>query len=834
MGRTAAGACGTRQGEYALTEGSGGGGGGEENGETKGDNVEKHGQQGKTRSRHDWRYYLCCFSQSGERAQRGKMVFLHGVLYLEVIEARDLPDVDTSWFRSSKDVSDPYVTVDTCCGGKKTCRIAKTSIIYNSLNPQWGEKYRIEMCHETESLLFTVKDLDLVKIEAMGYMSIRAEDLVEEEPVTGWYPLLSQSGNPCGALNLALRYHSAASITRSNEVPDTVFPLRTGCKVKLYQDAHTPALPPLTEVPAASGDPYDPPHLWEDVMAALNEAQKLIYIIGWSVKPDLCLLRDGECESLGDILKRRASEGVRVMVMVWNEAMSTDIYTSGIMGTHDEETRIFFEGSEVEVFLAPRQKNKGKIMESNFVATLYTHHQKSVITDAAVEGDDRRRLIAFAGGIDLTDGRWDTPEHPLFRTLPGEHQHDFYNGVCQANVTSGPRQPWHDIHMYVEGPAAYDLLTNFVERWRRQASDREQRLLSVTEDEFVLDWEVPDASWNVQFFRSINSDSALFDINVLDRLLRRKGRLYENSIQRAYIHHIRRAKRFIYLENQYFLGSAHGWLVHEAKCPHLIPIELTTRIISAIKAGEDFRVYIVIPLHPEGDPTSSAVQEILHWQHRTMEMMYRKIAKAIRKAGLDAHPADYLGFFCLGKREGGGDVPDGLEDADESSVAGKVRQSLRFMIYVHSKMAVFDDEYVIVGSANINERSMSGNRDSEMALGAYQPEWTKEECGDDKLAGDVATFRRALWAEHCGKVMEEHDEPTSADCMQALRRLGNENLANYLSDEASHNDSHLMTYPLVVTQGGKVEQREDCHKFPDTGGSIVGKNSTFLPNSLTT
>ena len=30
-------------------------------------------------------------------------------------------------------------------------------------------------------------------------------------------------------------------------------------------------------------------------------------------------------------------------------------------------------------------------------------------------------------------------------------------------------------------------------------------------------------------------------------------------------------------------------------------------------------------------------------------------------------------------------------------------------------------QYVIVGSANINQRSMSGDRDTEVAMGAFQP-----------------------------------------------------------------------------------------------------------------
>lgn len=48
----------------------------------------------------------------------------------------------------------------------------------------------------------------------------------------------------------------------------------------------------------------------------------------------------------------------------------------------------------------------------------------------------------------------------------------------------------------------------------------------------------------------------------------------------------------------------------------------------------------------------------------------------------------------------------------------------RFMIYVHAKGMVVDDEYVMVGSANINQRSLGGSRDTEIAMGAYQPRHT--------------------------------------------------------------------------------------------------------------
>ena len=46
------------------------------------------------------------------------------------------------------------------------------------------------------------------------------------------------------------------------------------------------------------------------------------------------------------------------------------------------------------------------------------------------------------------------------------------------------------------------------------------------------------------------------------------------------------------------------------------------------------------------------------------------------------------------------------------------------MIYVHAKGMVVDDDYVIIGSANINQRSLDGSRDTEIAMGAHQPKYT--------------------------------------------------------------------------------------------------------------
>ena len=69
----------------------------------------------------------------------------------------------------------------------------------------------------------------------------------------------------------------------------------------------------------------------------------------------------------------------------------------------------------------------------------------------------------------------------------------------------------------------------------------------------------------------------------------KKGRSVDNSIMRAYTWAIRRAKRFIYIENQYFMGSAHGWLDdQDVHCYNVIPMEITQQICEAIKDGRRY------------------------------------------------------------------------------------------------------------------------------------------------------------------------------------------------------------------------------------------------------
>ena len=453
-----------------------------------------------------------------------------------------------------------------------------------------------------------------------------------------------------------------------------------------------------------------------------------------------------------------------------------------------------------------------------------------------------RRVVAFIGGLDITNGRYDTPEFPLFKTCKTVHQGiDFYQN-CFVGVTedTGPREPWHDIHSKVEGPIALDIKTNFEERWIKQSEDTRDKLYDIMdESEFVLDApaNIPESDggpWTVQLFRSITSDSAQLLEEKKPRLHKKGGRAVENSIQNCMIRQIRNAKNYIYLENQYFLGSAYTWLDDkETLTNHLIPRELTQKIIEKISCGEPFKVYVVIPMFPEGDPSTAAIQEILFWQYRTMETMYRRIAAAISEHDAGTHPKDYLAFFCLAKRESPDEVPEDLSVPEAGTLAETLRQSMRHCVYVHSKMSIFDDEYILVGSANINQRSLGGNRDTEIAAGGYQPGHTVEEEGDPR--GSVHTFRMALWSAHFGGYDEAYLNPASEECIAKVRETSQTFWDLYTSDEPEHSDCHVLPYPLDIDQDGNVKALDaPMNCFPDTSAPILGCKSFYLPEKLTT
>ncbi|MED6217523.1 hypothetical protein PIB30_018537 [Stylosanthes scabra] len=754
-------------------------------------------------------------------------------------------------------------------------KVAKTN---EDIDRVWNQTFKIQCAYPIDSTItITLK----TKTSTLGKYHIKCHKLLEEGSlINGFIPLITEDNgkpNPKLKLKFQLWFNSAeellepiswAKIMRfgnnSQGMKDsTTFPQRSNCYVKLYHDAHHCS----TFQPTNNGLLCEAPRkLWEDVYKAIEGAKHIIYIAAWSLNPNLVLVRDPQTEiphakgiKLGDLLKKKAEEGVAVRIMLWDDEASLPFIkkNKGVTNNNtqqhdhghgdDDDAFAYFKKTRVICTKCPRLHHK--------FPTLFSHHQKTITLDTKKSPnsnynddndgeDDEKELMSFLGGIDLCEGRYDTEQHSLFHTLIREsHCYDFYQpNIGGASLNKGgPRTPWHDAHACVVGEAAWDVLTNFEQRWRKQcdpsflvptstiANVVGPRNSTSSNTSIHKDW-----NWKVQVYRSIDDVSASFQSQSFRELH------VERSIHEAYVEAIRSAEKFIYIESEYFIGGCQLWdKDRDSGCTNLIPIEIALKIVSKIKAKERFAVYIVIPMWPEGVPKSEAVQDILHWTRETMAMMYRLIGEAMKENGENSgHPKDYLNFFCLANREekGSGEyIPQ--QAPHPGTLYGNAQINRRFMVYVHSKFMIVDDQYILIGSANVNQRSMDGERDTEIAIGCYQLSQDNNNEGNNQMShGEIHAFRMSLWYEHTAS-SANYDlflEPQSLECVDMMHSIGDKMWEIYIDDEVVDMEGvHLVTYPISVTQDGCVKDLPNGLRFPDTNSRVKGKRSNTLPPNFT-
>ncbi|KAL2081324.1 hypothetical protein ACEWY4_023177 [Coilia grayii] len=255
-----------------------------------------------------------------------------------------------------------------------------------------------------------------------------------------------------------------------------------------------------------------------------------------------------------------------------------------------------------------------------------------------------------------------------------------------------PRMPWHDIGVAVHGRAARDVARHFIQRWnftklvkKRSGATCYPCLMpkSLAAPVEPLSHRGPHTQASVQVLRSVCQWSI-------------GTKVHEESIHLAYISAIQNSKHFIYIENQFFISCANK-SIHNS-----IGDALTERILRAYRERRRFRVYVVMPLLPgfEGDISSGggqAIKTIMFFNYRSMCRGERSIMERLKSVMSDCW-INYISFCGL---------------RTHADLDGRLVTEL---IYVHSKLMIVDDCTVIIGSANINDRSLLGKRDSEMAV----------------------------------------------------------------------------------------------------------------------
>jgi phospholipase D1/2 len=206
----------------------------------------------------------------------------------------------------------------------------------------------------------------------------------------------------------------------------------------------------------------------------------------------------------------------------------------------------------------------------------------------------------------------------------------------------------------------------------------------------------------------------------------------ESSILQAYLELIRRAKRFIYIENQFFISNpGQGGIVKNS-----IAKALKNRILDAHEQKESFLVIVFIPLMPgfEGDVLkgdSAVLKTQIKYQQETISKGKNSLCQLLEDEGIT--PSDYIRFYSLRQHALLNNVPK------------------TEIIYIHSKLMIVDDRKVIIGSANINDRSMLGTRDSEIAVLIEDEEVVMSKMGGDPFKVGVMphAFRTEIFKGKC-------------------------------------------------------------------------------------
>ncbi|MGR7025043.1 phospholipase D family protein [Geodermatophilus sp. URMC 62] len=416
-------------------------------------------------------------------------------------------------------------------------------------------------------------------------------------------------------------------------------------------------LPAFTEgnlvVPLVHGSAYFDRLV--EVVEALDEGDHLFFT-DWRGDPDEQLRPGGP--TVAQLFTEAVRRGVTVRGLVWRSHLDAASFSK-------EENRAL----DVEI-----EHGGGEVILDQRVRRFGSHHQKFVVCR---HDQDATKDVAFVGGIDLCHSRRDDAEHQ------GDPQ-----AVAMASAY-GPTPPWHDVQLELRGPAVHVLDTVFRERWDDPNSPDTDHPVAWLRDKLnharlagdplppQLPPPPPAGPHLVQNLRTYPAIRPPY----------RFAPQGERSVARGYSKAIQRARRLVYLEDQYMWSGAVARLFAEALAEH-----------------PDLHLVVVVPRVPDQEGAfAERPQFVGRWQ--AIEMC--------RRAGRDR-----VHVFDVENHSG---TP----------------------VYVHAKVCVVDDVWASVGSDNFNRRSWT--HDSELSSAVLDTTLDPREPRDPAGAGDGArTFARDL------------------------------------------------------------------------------------------
>ncbi len=292
------------------------------------------------------------------------------------------------------------------------------------------------------------------------------------------------------------------------------------------------------------------------------------------------------------------------------------------------------------------------------------------------------------GSIDISKTRWDRDAHAH---TDGERDPKF-------------GKPTHDVGVMVEGPAVADLEQSFIERWNdpTRSFGTLPLLKKLPKITTPVSNPGPVGGHSVQVLHTYGRTKKAYGYSW--------SPVGEFTVWAAYLNAIKKAEKLIYIEDQYFLPF--DYLPFILRKPGHAPkkalqSDIVYQLGERIKAGVN--VAVVVPSNAED---SSHV--------------YQKYQRDLGVNYLKTVAGNSSGNFVITSLHNG-----------------------TSWIYVHAKLMICDDEFVLIGSTNIGQRSMT--LDSELHIGVVDK--------DNKFACDLRT---KLWAEHLQRPQAQLKDPVNA------------------------------------------------------------------------
>ncbi|MBL4915722.1 phospholipase D-like domain-containing protein [Szabonella alba] len=265
-----------------------------------------------------------------------------------------------------------------------------------------------------------------------------------------------------------------------------------------------------------------------------------------------------------------------------------------------------------------------------------THHQKLAVID---------RRILYIGGLDLDERRFDTPGH-------------------RQNAD----QTWHDVQVMIEGPVALAAQSH-LERFLTSVSDSDE--------------DPP----RPPFLRTLSRRRTFAPF--------RFGPARKTT-EIAEAHHalIRRSRRLIYLETQYFRDR-----------------KLARALARQAAAEPDLELILIIPAAPEEVAFSRRPGSDSRLGEFLQARCLRIVRKAFGRRHLVLSPAQTRPAPALPPLDEDEDI-----GTDEHGIAERASLKNAPIVYVHAKVSIFDDSAATVSSANLNGRSLYWDTEAGVLL----------------------------------------------------------------------------------------------------------------------